>query len=402
MPTDTAMTAAQAPVELLPRIYDVVARPKAWCEVLDELNAHLEGVAVSVVLCDAVFREIRALWTSSSLAALVPEYVSRFASLERPVFESVRETVPQMQFTPLPDILTRYNTEAPEPATTEDVDSWLRREAAVASRCCTPLGYAPNYLAVATCHMPSDSAERQQARVAAGDFFLPHLAKAVEFSRPFSLLKARFDAVLDVLDRCHIGVLFLTQSGTVALGNRESARILEQRDGVFLDHRGRLRLSEPSAARALSRMLGALSRHDWTDATTASGRHFVPRSGSELAYVVELSLTGESELQSTDMSCVAFLMDPNHRSVVDTHGLKQLFALSDAEASVLDLIVSGNGTDEIADIRGTTVETTRTQIKSLRSKTGARRREELTRLALSVNLPVDPAPACAQTPLEAN
>jgi DNA-binding CsgD family transcriptional regulator len=68
--------------------------------------------------------------------------------------------------------------------------------------------------------------------------------------------------------------------------------------------------------------------------------------------------------------------------------METLFDLTDAESKVLELIVSGSSTDEIAQTRAVSPNTVRSQIKSLLEKTGSSQRADLVRLAAAVNPPI--------------
>jgi len=52
-------------------------------------------------------------------------------------------------------------------------------------------------------------------------------------------------------------------------------------------------------------------------------------------------------------------------------------------------MVDGLNTDEIAEMRGASPNTVRTQVKSVLSKTGSSNRTALVRKALSAHLPID-------------
>ena len=69
--------------------------------------------------------------------------------------------------------------------------------------------------------------------------------------------------------------------------------------------------------------------------------------------------------------------------------MEELYKLTPAEAEVLRLLVDGHATDELAEMRNVSLHTVRTQIKSVLAKTGTRKRPDLVRLALTVNLPID-------------
>ena len=70
--------------------------------------------------------------------------------------------------------------------------------------------------------------------------------------------------------------------------------------------------------------------------------------------------------------------------------MQTLYGLTGSEAEICKLVAQGQETRDVADERNLTLETTRTYIKQILQKTGAKNRAQLVRLALNVNLPIDP------------
>ncbi|MGB5763008.1 MAG: helix-turn-helix transcriptional regulator, partial [Sedimenticolaceae bacterium] len=87
--------------------------------------------------------------------------------------------------------------------------------------------------------------------------------------------------------------------------------------------------------------------------------------------------------------CILYLIDPAEPQHVSIEGMKEIYRLSDAEVAVCQLLIDGCSNPEMAEIRGVSPETIKSQLKSLMGKTGVDNRVHLVRLALSVNLPID-------------
>jgi DNA-binding CsgD family transcriptional regulator len=84
-----------------------------------------------------------------------------------------------------------------------------------------------------------------------------------------------------------------------------------------------------------------------------------------------------------------FLIDPENVRDISTERLAALFNLTPSEAEVLCSLVQGHSATEIADIRGTSPLTVRTQVKSIYGKTRVTTRSDLVRLAVNVDPPID-------------
>lgn len=96
------------------------------------------------------------------------------------------------------------------------------------------------------------------------------------------------------------------------------------------------------------------------------------------------------ELESRFHGCLAYAIDPTHHAAVSTRGMEALYGLTPAEAEVLRLMLEGHPTEILGEMRGVSPHTIRAQIKSPLAKTRTAGRPQLVRLALHVNLPVDP------------
>jgi len=69
-------------------------------------------------------------------------------------------------------------------------------------------------------------------------------------------------------------------------------------------------------------------------------------------------------------------------------GLQALYDLTATEIVVLELLVAGKSNHDIADIRGVSPETVKTQTRSVFAKLAVRNRAELVRRVLAINLPI--------------
>lgn len=71
------------------------------------------------------------------------------------------------------------------------------------------------------------------------------IKQSLSLSRPFLLLKALFNAILDVLDRFRLGVFLLTPSGDIVTSNQSAHHILEDKDGISVDVKKMIETDQP-------------------------------------------------------------------------------------------------------------------------------------------------------------
>ena len=219
---------------------------------------------------------------------------------------------------------------------------------------------------------------------------VPHLARALEIRRPFSLLRRRYQAVLGVLDRLGIGVLVLVANDHILLANAEAERILDRADALRRSSDGRLAAvgpaNEGTPADALFHSLSDVHAGRSPEGRTV----YLPRRGGDAPYVADVSLFRESGLELGAPTVGAFLclVDPEHSRTLSTEPLARVYGLTSAEADVCALILGGLSTGEIAEERSVSLETVKSQSKAILRKTSCRNRIELVKRAIGIAPPL--------------
>ncbi|MCW8970823.1 MAG: helix-turn-helix transcriptional regulator, partial [Rhodospirillales bacterium] len=230
-----------------------------------------------------------------------------------------------------------------------------------------------------------------EAEQRVGELFLEHFAKALELSRAFGVLRSRFSGVLTALDRFHVGVFILAPSGAVVIRNAEAERIVDARDGISISRDGHLRPSDESLRGELKAAIERAVHTSQAGDNCAETVFDLPRRSGEASYFVEVSPVREDgEIEKQFRGALVFIVDPAKTDVVSTRGMQSLYGLTDTESEVCRLVAEGLGTEEVAEARNVTRETVRNYIKQVLRKTGVQNRAQLVRLALKVNLPIDP------------
>jgi DNA-binding CsgD family transcriptional regulator len=222
---------------------------------------------------------------------------------------------------------------------------------------------------------------------------LPHLAKAVEINRTFALLRSSYGAVVGALDHLHIGIFVVAPPGIVVAGNREGQRIVEMKDGMLRGHDGRLRCSEDVSGDALVSALAEVCATASAEGETRERLLLVKRRSLKRPLIVEIVplRDGAGEFDRDLAGAVVYIVDPENTRALSALRMAQVFGLTRAETAVAQGLLDGTSLRDIADQRGTTEMTVKTQVKSVYAKTGARRRSDLVRLAVSVDPPIDRA-----------
>lgn len=220
--------------------------------------------------------------------------------------------------------------------------------------------------------------------IALGNLLVPHLERGYAvYSQLGGVRRARI-ALAEILDRLPTGVIVFDARHALVIVNRAARRILDLRDGISIE-RGRPRLADRREDDVFQMLLtkacevalkGARAVGDVMQVTRPSGRRALALMVAPLLDVPQGSAEGEA-------IAVAFIADPDTGPVTTTQVLEQLYALTHAEAELVRLLSEGRSLEEVATARGVTMNTVRSQLKQVFSKTDTKRQGELVRLVLT-------------------
>ncbi len=229
------------------------------------------------------------------------------------------------------------------------------------------------------------------ASLRSAQLLLPHIAKSIELNRAFSLLKARYQAVLSVLDHVQIGMCIVLGRGEVVVANREASRIFDLDDGVRLGRDQHLLCRSADLTQALSHAIGSAASTASGEDTTAETILAVPRFSEDHPFLIEVAplrdYAGEVDVRLK--GALVTIIDPANSKPFSTAKVAIAYGLTPAEASVCAHLVDGWTNNRIANERSVTIDTVKAQVASILQKTGTKRRSELIRLVLKSSPPIE-------------
>ncbi|MEE3044230.1 MAG: LuxR C-terminal-related transcriptional regulator [Pseudomonadota bacterium] len=220
-------------------------------------------------------------------------------------------------------------------------------------------------------------------------FIGPHLTKVLEMNRPVHLLRHRYGAFLDVLDRLRIGVAILNANGEIVIINEEFTRILDSKDALTVGAGQKLTARDDQDARRLSQAVQKLGRMAFIEKSSENLR-LNSRINESSAYLLDLAPLREKHgtFGGQFTGVLATVVDPFWYTDINTDLLNRHFALTRTETDVFDAVLRGLSNSEIADHLGKGPETVKSQLASVYRKTGVKDRLELVRLAVQMIIPL--------------
>jgi DNA-binding CsgD family transcriptional regulator len=219
---------------------------------------------------------------------------------------------------------------------------------------------------------------------------LPHLSRAAELHRMVTRLQERYGAVLAVLDKFLVGLVILDPLGRVAIANAAAQEACETSERLRIGPDGKLRAREAEEDCALQALVASTGRTAEGGDRSDGGLILIGRPGQSGCLLVEaMPIRDEGFSDGSGLRGTAVLIiDPANPCRLSTENLAMIFDLTGSEREVADLLVNGASVQDIADERGNTVETVRSHLKSIRSKTGTASQLELLRLAAKAAPPI--------------
>jgi DNA-binding CsgD family transcriptional regulator len=219
---------------------------------------------------------------------------------------------------------------------------------------------------------------------------VPHLTKVVQPWRAFTILRSRYQAVLAVLDRVHVGLAIALASGELIVRNAEAERILGLGDGLMLSAGNRLIGRDPVLAPRVAAAILEASNTARGEGDRPESLMVCQRPSGLHSFLIEVAPLADSagELGHELRGAVVTLIDPAAAPDIDLKRFARLHKLTRAEAEVCTLMVQGLTGATIAEMRDTSLETVRSQMAAVLAKTGTHRRADLIRLAVRTLPPV--------------
>jgi DNA-binding CsgD family transcriptional regulator len=216
------------------------------------------------------------------------------------------------------------------------------------------------------------------------DQYVPHLRRAVDIHVKLHGVQRVHLALAEVMDRLPMGMLLLDSARQVVVQNRAAERIFASDDGLRID-RGGPNLADVRENAAFQLLIADAMEGKVERGFASRGFLSVSRpSGRRPLSVMVTPLRGVTQRAPVGEAVVAlFVTDPEEKRISGAKALERLYGLTQSEAQILQLLSMGMSLEEAADERGVSMNTARSHIKHMFSKTGVSRQGELVRMILN-------------------
>ncbi len=204
---------------------------------------------------------------------------------------------------------------------------------------------------------------------------VPHFQRALRIQKEFTRLQLRQQMLQLELDRNVIGVVILGEEADPLYINPLAKRILEHHRAIKVCNNSLCAYKKDDDEQLQQAIRAALTSPDTPDQGQAIGLNH-PEHATPLALLVVPTTPGHfAELSMVGHPKVAvYLTDPEQPLPIAIDTLMNVYSLTEREAKVAIAIANGRDVSEIAEMHHVSVQTVRSQLKNIFSKTGVNRR----------------------------
>ena len=367
-------------------LYDAALSDQHWPRALDLFSREIGSVGAILVALDKVGLPFHIQQATSNYGLdRVQHYFDNYGHFDEPVMSQTLAVTPPFKLLKDKDVWGDMTVIEQRPDY-----RWGREQMGLRRRAGVRLSSNKGWLDLLALQFDRDWPEIPPTLQEQLNFILPHMAKVVEINRQFSILRERYRAVLAALDHVRIGTCVLSAKGHVIVSNVEARRIFALDDGVGVSRAGHLTGFAPATSEQLAQRVAAIAATACGEGQEHEAVVFAERRSEGRPFMIEIAPLRDSvgEVDRGLEGAIVFIVDPDNQQAVCTRRLALLFALTEAEGDVCSAMVGGHSAAEIAEQRGVSEGTVKTQFKAVYAKTGVRRRADLVRLALAVDPPI--------------
>ena len=229
-----------------------------------------------------------------------------------------------------------------------------------------------------------DSPPIRPGHLAFLDHLVPHLARAHRILDQMRAMRREHDVLREVIDRIPTGIVLIDETGHVATLNDSALLSIENHEGLHVEN-GRLVVDDPETDRWLQQVIQEACdpeiRADCDPERRVMSGHRSATNG-QIPLVVTPLLSPASESTIPDAVAMVFVGTPKLARGTSLSLLRNLYGLTRAEAEITQLLADGLSLEEAAERRTVTLNTARSQLKRVFSKTGAKRQSDLVRIVI--------------------
>lgn len=360
----------------LGELYDGVLDPGAWAAATARFGRFFGGAA-TLLAQDSRSRQACVFSTSGFDPGFIENYIAHFVAVDT--------WIPALALAPVSAIVTGEDiADRDSFERSEWYNDWLRPQGLYQGTAAI-LAKTGDVMTEFSVIRPRSRGDMPPDRLALLRLLVPHLQRAVRVHRELRQKDAGMNAALHGL-ACLDSAAFVTdEKARVVFLNSIAEELLRSSRTLRLGRDRVLTATNPALTNQLHAFVAGAAATACLSATQPGGMIALPRAeGRPLIALVSPFRTETAGLASPSAGALVLVRDPDRTTGPDPAALQTLFGMTSAEARTAIALTAGDTLAGIADARGVSLETVRTQAKRAMEKADVRRQAELVALVLSV------------------
>ncbi|MCW3480585.1 helix-turn-helix transcriptional regulator [Neisseriaceae bacterium JH1-16] len=359
---------------LLSHLYDAVMAPSGFQAFIDTFRVSFDLKSIGICIRHTEKQDVKSLWLSGMTEDWMSSYVVDYANEDMLAHHIMASPIARFYAS---------NLDVPHPERfpeTRFYRDWVAAQgmAYAAGAIVLQEGQwvTQLFLQRGPEHPPFSHEEMNRV-----NRLVPHLQRAIQMRQRFAELQLGQNFLAGGLDVLAMPTFLFNEYQRAIHYNRSATALLNEQHDLWLDG-GLLQTRDRALTRKLDTAICKAIQASLGDGVSLNGIVLLPRFGRQplMLMVTPLQLRGD---QPTQGAALLFAFDPEATPSITADLVRQLFALSDAEAGLAVALCGGETLDDIAKKRGTSINTVKSQLKSIFLKTGTNRQSELVSLVLA-------------------
>lgn len=209
--------------------------------------------------------------------------------------------------------------------------------------------------------------------------FTPHLQRAIRLHKHTQALQIKAELGAMAIDAFALSMIIVDSKATILHLNTKAEQFLNVKSNGLNSRLGQLTSPNAESRQQLARMISSATTHP------AMGGAMVLQNNKSLQVFVTPLPAASKFARDWQIPLALVLIVEVGKTVSNLHLLAEIYDFSPAEFRVAAALLAGKSPEEYAQDAGLSINTIRTQLRNIFSKTGTRRQSEL--VAILSNTP---------------
>jgi len=219
--------------------------------------------------------------------------------------------------------------------------------------------------------------------------FAKHLRRSLQIYRQVIELKNENSKNFQILEKLKVGVILLDEKMELRFSNQYAQNILNQTTLMWVDQKQRIKTLAQYQSLLEQLVLSVLNKNSGVPISHEKGGVLCIKNTVEhplMLTVVPLNYVPDFEFIKINKAVSIFISQLNSKYVLSNKVMKEVYSLSPREIEICELFLNGCDLEGITQFCNITMNSLRTYLKTIFSKTKCTSQVELLRLLMSLTL----------------